>query len=418
MHLIKAGVDAFADNLKLLLDGAGSGPIGLAVSGGGDSMALLRMAADLKQHAFQVATIDHGLRDGSADEALMVADVCDRLGLLHITLKWSDWDKSGNLQDAARGARRRLLSKWASENNISAVCLGHTLDDQAETFLMRLARGSGVDGLASMYPTERSNGVSWLRPLIATSRDELRTYLGDINQEWIDDPSNDDDQFDRIKMRNAKAALADLGLNADRLGRTATHMQNARLALEHHAQIAAQTCMTATNAGSVIIDRPSFLALGADMRGRVLTHALAWVSPAVYRPRFASVTNLISSIEQGIGHTLAGCQTRFSAKMDQIEIAREVNCISSGMKEGLFDGKWRISAPLKSSLNVAPLGEKGLSLCEDWRSSGVSRITLMATPAIWDQDGLIAAPFAGKVSENTFELESSVHEFLTSFVTH
>jgi tRNA(Ile)-lysidine synthase len=392
-----------------------SKPIGLAVSGGGDSMALLRALATSGLN-LRVATVDHALRDGSLVEAEQVAKWCKALNIPHDTLTWTDHG-AGNLQNNARLARRALLTTWAKSHDIHTICLGHTQDDQAETFLMRLARGSGVDGLAAMYAKTVHSGLVWVRPLLNTSRADLRSYLQEIGQDWIDDPSNDNDQFDRIKMRQAKEALAALGLTAHRVGNTAAHMQNARFALESAAQQAAK-CATPTEAGSVFVDRAAFLDLSEELRARVLVHALSWVAPTPYRPRYEAVQNLLSAIILQKGHTLAGCQTRHSTKNNRFEIIRELNGVQRGHKVGLFDAKWRVPTNIPAPLNVAPLGANGLLSCPDWRETGVSRAALITTPAIWDGIDLIAAPFAGKVDRYSFELESSVHEFLTSFVTH
>ena len=142
--------------------------LGLAVSGGGDSMAMLHMLAPLKP---RVATVHHHLRPEAEAEAALVAQTCARLGLQHTTLHWH-WDGRGNLSDAARRGRRDLLAAWNP-----VVVLAHTEDDLAETFLMRLSRGSGVDGLAAMAPAFPHMGATFLRPMLDLSRKELRTYL-------------------------------------------------------------------------------------------------------------------------------------------------------------------------------------------------------------------------------------------------
>ena len=123
-----------------------NGRIGVAVSGGSDSMAALHILAGVAAEsgvAIHAATVDHGLRPEAADEARQVAKVCVALAVPHEVLRWEHMEISGNLQDQARQARYRLIAGWARERGLSAVVLGHTLDDQAETFLMRLARSSG-----------------------------------------------------------------------------------------------------------------------------------------------------------------------------------------------------------------------------------------------------------------------------------
>ena len=141
--------------------------IGLAVSGGGDSMALLVMAskwAYLFRKDLKVVTIDHHLRSDSRTEADYVKRMAESLGHSHDILDWRYEATTGNFQAAASQARKQLISTWAKKKCINVVLLGHTANDQAETFLMRLARGSGVDGLACMNRSKKLYDIEWFRP--------------------------------------------------------------------------------------------------------------------------------------------------------------------------------------------------------------------------------------------------------------
>ena len=160
---------ALAGPAGAVLDAARAGTLGVAVSGGSDSVALLllvRAWAAVSGREIAAVTVDHGLRAGSAGEAADVAALCARIDVAHDVLNWRGWDGRGNLQDHARRARRDLIADWAQERGIATVALGHTLDDQAETVVMRLARGSGVDGLAAMAVVSQAACVVWLRPLL------------------------------------------------------------------------------------------------------------------------------------------------------------------------------------------------------------------------------------------------------------
>ncbi len=208
--------------------------LGVAVSGGGDSAALLLMLNDIAQNEqvkLFAATVDHCLRPDSAVEAQEVSELAACLGITHQTLKWTGWAGQGNLQDQARQARYRLLTEWATHNAISAIALGHTADDQAETFLMRLGRAAGVTGLSGM-PVERIlDGVTMLRPMLGITRQALRGYLSSEGVGWIEDPSNQDLRFDRIKARQALSDLKGLGISASSLTRVAENLAQAREAL-------------------------------------------------------------------------------------------------------------------------------------------------------------------------------------------
>ena len=179
----------------------------LAVSGGGDSMALLAASAALaRETRVFVATVDHGLRPGSAAEAAAVEMAASRGGLTHRTLRWRDAAPPSGLQAAARNARYRLLAAHANEVDAGAIMTGHTANDLAETFLMRLGRGSGAAGLASMLrPRAVACGagepVDLLRPFLGLTRARLRSAALAAGLSVVDDPSNEDTAYERIRVR-------------------------------------------------------------------------------------------------------------------------------------------------------------------------------------------------------------------------
>jgi tRNA(Ile)-lysidine synthase len=187
-----------------------SGKLGVAVSGGSDSMALLVLAADFGRTAgvtVSAATVDHGLRPEAAGEAKAVARECGRLGVAHDTLKWRRKAERPVSQAEARRARHVLLAQWAARREISMLALGHTRDDRIETFLMRARQGSGWHGLAGPMPNGYSPvwpegaGLGLARPLLAFGREELREELRARGVAWIEDPSNESGRFERVRMR-------------------------------------------------------------------------------------------------------------------------------------------------------------------------------------------------------------------------
>lgn len=173
---------------------------GVAVSGGGDSMALLAMMARLLPGRVSAATVDHGLRDGSADEAAMVAGWCAKYGVPHNILRPAK-RITGSLQAAAREARYALLEDWRSETRLDFVATAHHADDQLETMIMRLNRSSGVSGLAGVRGRQRHI----LRPLLHWRRNELEQWLAANAVPYISDPSNSDPRFDRARLRKMLA---------------------------------------------------------------------------------------------------------------------------------------------------------------------------------------------------------------------
>ncbi len=184
----------------------------LAVSGGGDSVAMLHLFASKAETShLHVATVDHGLRPESASEAEFVAELCSQLELPHTTLTWNPPDKTSS-QDA-RLARYDLLTRYGLQIGATAIALAHTMDDQAETLVMRARRmtgESGTRGLAgipeeSTHARSPDHAIKFIRPLLTVSRARLRQYLTDCGQEWIDDPSNENPDYERIRVRHSLA---------------------------------------------------------------------------------------------------------------------------------------------------------------------------------------------------------------------
>ena len=219
--------------------GGAKGGIGIAVSGGGDSMALLvALAAHCGQTntPLHAATVHHHLRKEADDDIVLVQSVCADLSIPHDVLSWQDWDGQGNLQAQARMARRHLIAEWARRLGLSAVLIAHTADDVIETFVIRLARGSGVDGLAMMRDRFLAQGVLWLRPFLSVSRAALRDYLREKNVSWAEDSTNEDEIFERVRVRKALPELAKLGIDPARIYTTAQDLAGARQALDYRVR--------------------------------------------------------------------------------------------------------------------------------------------------------------------------------------
>ena len=378
-----------AKDLEPALQGAG-----FAVSGGSDSVAMLRLLAPVVQAAggqVAVVTVDHGLRPEAAEEARFVAGICAAHGWSHDTLHWQH-DGRGNFSAAARDGRYGLMADWAQARGIKAICLGHTQDDQAETVLMRLARGAGVDGLSGMAPMRVARGVMWLRPLLSVTRAELRAYLQGIGQPWRDDPSNDNPDYERVRWRQALDGLEALGLTRSALAQTATRLRTARGTL---ADLAAKAEGVRSLHGAVQCDRPAFGALGDETRERLLSAALRWVAGQDYPPRGAALAQGLD-VAMGRGRfSLHGCVVM--AGRDTITIARESRAVREMRTptDALWDGRWRLHGPHAPDLELRPLGEAGLCAIYPLPDNILPRSALAVTPAVWQGDRLIAAPCAG-----------------------
>ena len=207
--------------------------LGIALSGGPDSVALLLLAAAARPGLIEAATVDHALRDESKSEAEIAGGLCRELGVPHtiLTAAWTDKPTTA-IQERARAERYRLLSAWAEECGIQAIVTGHHADDQAETLLMRLNRGSGVRGLAAMRPiaTLPGSDLPLLRPLLTWRRTELEQVCASSGVEPAADPSNGDERYERVRIRKALSEAPWLDPGA--LAASAGHLASADDAIE------------------------------------------------------------------------------------------------------------------------------------------------------------------------------------------
>jgi tRNA(Ile)-lysidine synthase len=372
--------------------------VGAAVSGGGDSRALLQMLAETAPAAgwsLAAATVDHGLRPQAAVEAAAVAAACAGLGVAHSILRWQRPEGPGNLMEAARAGRYRLLAGWAAAAGLSHVALAHTADDQAETLLMGLARAAGIDGLAGMRPRWEAGGLVWVRPWLAVTRAELRALLVRRGIAWHEDPTNDDARFARSRARRALAALAPLGAGVPALARAAANLAQARAALDAAAAEAAGR-IAAETAGALVIDRAGLMALPAELRRRLIVAGLRWIAGLAHPPRADAIDRFLAAAAAGRGATLAG--VRLVPAGPALQLLREPRAVA-GLRlpaDATWDGRWRLAGPHRPGLEVAALGGPGLAACPGWRDCGAPRAALLVTPAVWEGTRLVAAPLAGR----------------------
>jgi len=294
-------------------------PGAVALSGGGDSLSLMHLLADwarAQKLAPPVALIvDHALRAESAAEARKAAGFARKAGLTaHILTRKGPVPRSG-IEAVARDARYSLMGSWMRRQGLATLYVGHTLDDQAETFLLRLGRGSGLDGLAAMrtlapFPLPDFGDFNLARPLLRTSRIDLRDFLKQRNQPWLEDPMNSEARFARSRMRGLMPALEAAGLPPSRIADAAAHLARARAALELATEAVIARAAKAEDA-RVLLDAGALMAAPREVGLRALAGLLMAVSGEPYRPRFDALERLFDSIgngKLGRGATLHGCR--------------------------------------------------------------------------------------------------------------
>lgn len=283
----------------------------VALSGGRDSMALARLcAAYAEKYGVNVIalTVDHGLRAEAVEEAAKAKAWCEAVGLKHLTLRWDGAKPSSGVQAAARSARYKLLIEAAEAEGCEALLTAHSEDDQAETLFMRLSRGAGPRGLAAMRAESfvaagPGEPMRLLRPLLSFSRESVTAYLEEIGQAYLDDPSNLDERFERVRVRALLAALAEQELlTASSLAASArklSHAQDAARAQEEALFDHLGGCFTSW--GGVSLDRWEN-APGAMGLARRLIHA---AGGGDYPPDEAGALEAVQAAEKGAA-TLGG----------------------------------------------------------------------------------------------------------------
>jgi tRNA(Ile)-lysidine synthase len=292
-------------------------PGAVAVSGGADSLALMhllaRWAKARRLDAPVVLTVDHGLMPGSKASARKVIAWAGQAGLKAASLTWKGRKPAADIEAAAREARYRLMGDWLAKHGLKVLYVAHTEDDQAETFLLRLARGSGLDGLAAMqvlaaFPFPGRSTLRLVRPLLAFSRETLREHLAAHALPWIEDPMNADPRFARTRIRAAWPVLEDLGLERARIADAAAHMSRAREALDW-ATLAVARRAVRLDSDVAAVDSDALLQAPREVALRLLARLLMVLGGQSYRPRFESLERLFDSIARG-GYraaTLHGC---------------------------------------------------------------------------------------------------------------
>lgn len=275
----------------------------LAVSGGADSTALMVLAARWRDNGaatpLSVATIDHGLRPESAGECQSVAAQARALGFDTHILKWTGEKPLTRIQEQARHARFRLLAGQAKNLGWDGVATAHTLDDQAETVMMRLMRGSGIDGLAAMRAETERDGVRYLRPFLGLEKSRLVATLQAASRAWIEDPSNADVRYERVRVRRLLSTLERNGLSARRLATLAGRAARAATALEAAVDGFFTKAVESSKSGHAI-HAALFFAEADEIQLRVLARAIAALQPPRERPaaRLERLETLLADLQK------------------------------------------------------------------------------------------------------------------------
>ncbi len=297
--------------------------IAVAVSGGSDSMALILLVdfwVRVRGGRVIALTVNHGLREETAFETRIVKEWMQKRRIEHKILDWNGEKPKTNLQSQARNARYKLIDDWCRDHRILHVLVGHTANDQAETYLMRLRRQSNLDGLAGMSAIRELVNCRLLRPLLSIKREDLRKFLSRAGQKWLDDPSNSDRRYERTEVRNL--ILSGL-FSLDQLWHSASNYGRLRIALEHSADQFIASSSRLNSAGYIAINRSKLRTIKSDTAIRVLGRAIAAAGGSWHFPPQAALRSILSVCGSSVltSRTLGGC--RIIASSVEVIICRE-----------------------------------------------------------------------------------------------
>lgn len=379
--------------------------VALAVSGGSDSTALMWLVARWAKSfpdapKISVLTVDHRLRPEAADECAQVVQWATSLGLEAHILTWRGEKPKSGLQAKAREMRYGLLNTWCEAHGATALVTAHTMEDQAETFLMRLARGSGIKGLAAMRAGETGQ-VLLERPLLAITRLELKATLTTAGHPWIDDPSNGDARFERVRLRKAAPMLGDLGLSPIAIARSAMRLERALVPLQGMASDFMARHVDIRPQGFAVVEMASFRKLDDEIAIAVLERLLGHLGGGVEPPRLMAVEALQAWLDRGQAQvrTLAGC--RIARRKSHLLIGRETGRIDTrpvtlarGQKV-LWDNRFMVSVTgWERPFAIVPV--KALEVP---RYSDIPAFVQEGLPAILSHGEIAAIPSLGIVGK-------------------
>ena len=337
--MLKATPVSDAEASDLFRHFANAPALVLGVSGGPDSTALMVLAARWRSRRKQgpkivAVTVDHGLRPEARREAVAVKRLARELGLDHRTVKWTARKPAAGLQEKARLARYALLADAAQRAGAPFVVTAHTRDDQAETMLFRMARGSGLAGLAGMamvspVPVD-VDGVVLCRPLLDVSKERLIATLKARRIAFADDPSNADPKFTRVRWRALMPHLAREGMDAARLSVLARRLRRANAALDRVVDAVARMIVMAKDGGPIVVPLERFYELPDEIALRLVGRAMSLVGDEgpVELAKLESLMTALAAHLAARGappprfrRTLAGAMVTLSAESLSIERA-------------------------------------------------------------------------------------------------
>ena len=384
--------------------------IALAVSGGPDSTAMMQIAAfskKIKNSNVTVIVVDHGLRKESKNEAEIVCQNAKLLGFKFKTLKWDGVKPKTRIQEIARKTRYKLITSWCKKKGIEKLFLAHHLDDQVETFFMRLGKGSGVDGLAVMSFVTEISTLKLVRPFLEIPKTRFIKILDTSNLEWISDPSNFNSDYKRSRIRKILPILSKEGINSKQIGLVIKRMRLAKDALDTQTSFLLEKYLSNVDNVAYFLNK-NLLKVSAEKEIllRVLEKIFMNISGSIYPPRRNKLENILSWILENnnvAAKTLTGVVVR-KRKSEYIFYREPEDCYKSinirplTSRYSCWDDRFFLKANKSNNLQIRALGDVGITILKEERilkRQGFQNVPLSAwktVPGVWSKKRLISVP--------------------------
>ncbi len=323
----------------------------VAVSGGIDSLSLLLITNEWAKNNNSIIiglTVNHKLRKEAEEEALYVNNLCKKLGIKHYILNWEGEKPYTNIEAIARENRYKLIKEFCDKNNIKYVLVAHHLQDQAETFFIRLFRGSGIDGLSSMESVTNLFGINIIRPFLDIKKEDLKEYLVNKNIKWIEDPSNSDEKYLRNKIRNFLNSFENKEEILKRINSAVEKINITKKIIDDEIIKIEKKAVTFSLFGSCSINKNILLKQNEEIILKILAKIAMKISGNIYKPRLEKLKRLLKNIieDDNLKYTFYGC---IFEKFDEnlIMVYREYNSIDKDEKlmynkEVVWDNRFKI----------------------------------------------------------------------------
>ncbi len=382
--------------------------IAVAVSGGIDSMALCWLLHEWARNnnaTIIPITVNHKLRKEADEEVRFVASIMQSWSLKHITLDISPDQYQGNLQASARHNRYALMEQWCHEHNILHLATGHHLDDQAETYLLRLQRGSGVEGLASMPSIQYLHQLRLIRPLLSFPKSRLRATLESASVPWIEDTSNCSLHYDRNRLRHALDTPSTPGHMHKRVAMSAFACGSSRAAQEEWAATLACKYISISPLGYATLARDIFKE-NATIVAMIVSKLLHTIRGSKTQPRRENIETILPYFHAPSHKksTLHGCIIHYSKTLDAFSIFRDSAMIEEEIPlpcptQIRWDDRFSLNitaSSLSSTAVIKALGKSGYHHIKPHLNNHDATIppeAIMALPALWQLEDVVYVPY-------------------------